>query len=349
MIKIIPKPYKLAFKYPFRISYSSREITEVLYLELHYQGFTGYGEAAFPPYLKENKESALKFLHQLELSHFNLDDPKPLLEYLQQFSPEQAVLRAGLEMAILDVWGKIHQKPAYRYFDLEHQQMPLSSYTFGLGDPDTLAQKKEESQDFHLIKIKLSGTDDDVNHVAGILKLTGKPFMVDLNQGWKNRKYALEMSKWLIDQGVVLIEQPFEVANFSDTSWLAERLEVPVIADEAIQNSNDLSKISNVYTGINVKLMKTGGLTDAYRLISQAKAKDMKILIGCMSESSCGVTAAAHLCSLADWADLDGPYLIRNDAFDGMKIQNGRVRISQIPGLGVRPNNNYPALQNPYG
>jgi L-alanine-DL-glutamate epimerase-like enolase superfamily enzyme len=164
---------------------------------------------------------------------------------------------------------------------------------------------------------------------------TDKPLCVDINQGWTDRVKALEMIHWLDEKGVVFVEQPMPKESRDDIAWLTARSPLPVIADEAIQTAADFKNVQGVYSGINVKLMKCGGMRPAYTMISMARALDMKVMIGCMTETSCAVTAAAQLSPLADWADLDGNLLISNDIFDGIKIREGKITLPDRPGIGV--------------
>jgi L-alanine-DL-glutamate epimerase-like enolase superfamily enzyme len=174
--------------------------------------------------------------------------------------------------------------------------------------------------------------------IQSVRSMTDKPICVDINQGWTDRKMALEMIHWLKEQGVVFVEQPMPKVLVDDTAWLTQNSPLPVIADEAIQTITDFKKVQGAYSGINVKLMKCGGLRAAYTMIGMARAVGMKVMIGCMTETSCAVTAAAQLSPLADWADLDGNLLIDNDVFDGIKIVDGKVTWPDRPGIGVIKN-----------
>jgi L-alanine-DL-glutamate epimerase-like enolase superfamily enzyme len=164
---------------------------------------------------------------------------------------------------------------------------------------------------------------------------TNKPICVDINQGWKDKIMALEMAQWLKEKGVVFIEQPMPKTSVDDTAWLTENSPLPIIADEAFQTIGDFKKVHGVYSGINIKLMKCGGLYSAYIMIKMARALDMKVMIGCMTETSCAVTAAAQLSPLVDWADLDGNLLINNDVFRGILIKDGKIVLPNTPGIGI--------------
>jgi L-alanine-DL-glutamate epimerase-like enolase superfamily enzyme len=187
------------------------------------------------------------------------------------------------------------------------------------------------SQGFQIFKLKLIN-ENPLDTISWFLQTTDKPFMVDANQSWTNNA---ELSGHYInlmfkDAGCLLMEQPFEKENWEKTSLLKTVSEVPIYADESCQRISDLEKVAENFSGVNIKLMKCGGITEAYQMIKKARQLKLKILIGCMSESSVGCTAAAHLSPLTDYADLDGPYLITNDPFDGMKIENGRIKLNVL-------------------
>jgi L-alanine-DL-glutamate epimerase-like enolase superfamily enzyme len=160
---------------------------------------------------------------------------------------------------------------------------------------------------------------------------------VDVNQGWKDRNYALDMAHWLHEKGVVFIEQPMPKELTDDIAWLTSGSPLPIVADEAVQRLSDLAKLHDAYSGVNIKLMKCTGMREAHKMIEFARAVGMKVMIGCMTETSCAVSAAAHLSPACDFADLDGPLLIKNDVFDGMKIVDGKVTLNDRPGIGIIP------------
>ena len=172
--------------------------------------------------------------------------------------------------------------------------------------------------------------------ITAIRSVTNKPLCVDVNQGWKDRQMALDMIHWLASQGVVFIEQPMSKLAIEDMAWLTENSPLPIMADEAVQTVGDLLSINKVYSGINIKLMKCGGMRNAFKMATMAKIMGMKVMIGCMTETSCAVSAAAQLSPLADWADLDGNLLISNDLFSGVQVINGKITLSDLPGIGVQ-------------
>jgi L-alanine-DL-glutamate epimerase-like enolase superfamily enzyme len=184
------------------------------------------------------------------------------------------------------------------------------------------------------LKIKV-GKENDEEIIGAVRSVTDKPIRVDANEGWKSKEEALEKIQWLKSQGVEFIEQPMPSDMLEETAWLRERVDMPVIADEAVKNASDIPILAKSYDGINIKLMKSGGMLEALRMIQMAKALKMKIMLGCMIESSVAISAAAHLSPYVDYADLDGNLLIRNDPFQGVGVDKGEFVFSDKPGLGV--------------
>jgi len=328
-------PYTLQLKHAFTLSTSSRTTTPVMLTEIEYEGVTGYGEASMPPYLGESQESVSKFLSLLNLSQFS--DPFLLidiLEYIDGIMPGNFAAKASVDIALHDLIGKLVGEPFYRLFGLNPDKTPLTSFTIGLDTPEIIKQKVTEAGPYKVLKIKL-GRDNDREMVEVIKSQTDKPLCVDVNQGWKDRNKALEMAVWLKEKGVLFLEQPMPKEMKDDIAWLTQRSPLPVIGDEAIQNISDLLNNRDIYSGINIKLMKCGGLNSAMKMINMARAFGMKVMIGCMTETSCAVSAAAQLSPLADWCDLDGNLLINNDPFTGVEIVDGKITLPERSGIGV--------------
>jgi len=192
----------------------------------------------------------------------------------------------------------------------------------------------KEAKDFPVLKIKV-GTENDEQLVTAVRDVTDKPLRVDANEGWHDKEQALEKIRWLQRMGVELIEQPLPAARVEETAWLRQRVDIPIVADEAVKRAEDIPLLAGAYDGINVKLMKAGGLQEALRMIHVARALKLKIMLGCMIESSVAISAAAHISPLVDWADLDGNLLISNDPFLGVTVDHGRLILDERPGLGV--------------
>lgn len=334
-------PYTLHFKHPFTIAHGSRATTDVVYVELEHEGVTGYGEAAMPPYVGESQQSVMTFLSQLRLAQFN--NPlhvDAILDYCDAAVPGNHAAKAAVDIALHDLAGKLSGKPLFRWWNLQREELPPTCITIGMDNPETIAQKVQEAHTFPVYKVKLGGAHDK-EIIRAIRACTSKPLMIDANQGWKDKNHALDMTHWLHEHNALLIEQPFPKTWRDETAWLRSKSPLPIIADEAVQRLADLDDIEGAYDGINIKLMKCTGLREARLMMERAKQSHLKILLGCMSESSCAVTAAAHLAHLADWTDLDGPLLITNDPFTGIAVTNGKIMLPELPGTGAAPNARY--------
>jgi L-alanine-DL-glutamate epimerase-like enolase superfamily enzyme len=195
-------------------------------------------------------------------------------------------------------------------------------------------QKVAEAAPYRVLKVKLgAGTDKEM--IETIRSVTDKPICVDVNQGWKDRNFALDMIHWLNERKIIFVEQPMPKEQADDIAWLTQNSPLPVIADEAVQTIKDVLSVKGVYSGINIKLMKCGGMNAAFKMAQLARATGMKVMLGCMTETSCAISAAAQLSPLADWADLDGNLLISNDCYDGVTITDGRLTLNEKPGIGV--------------
>ena len=290
-----------------------------------------------PPYLGETHATASAFLSKVDLSLF--DSPflmEDILQYVDQIAPGNYAAKASVDIALHDLVGKLIGQPWYRIWGLNPKRTPNTSFTIGIDKPGVVKSKTAEASAFKILKVKL-GKGNDREMITAVRSVTNIPLCVDVNQGWTDRQEALDMIFWLKEQGVVFIEQPMSKTAYADIAWLTQRSPLPVIADEAFQTVADLEKVNGVYNGINVKLMKCGGMRAAYTIMKMARALGMKVMIGCMTETSCAVTAAAQLSPLADWADLDGNLLIDNDLFSGIRIAEGRVMLPEEPGIGIRP------------
>ena len=336
MLTLRFKPYELQMKHVFTIAEGSRKTTPVMLTEIAFGEITGYGEASMPPYLGETHATASAFLSKVDLSPF--ESPflmEDILQYVDQIMPGNYAAKASVDIALHDLVGKLIGQSWHRIWGLNPKHTPNTSFTIGMDKPDVVKSKTEEASAFKILKVKLAeGNSREM--ITSVRSVTNVPLCVDVNQGWTDRQMALDMIFWLKEQGVVFIEQPMSKTAFADTSWLTQRSPLPVIADEAFQTAADLEKVKDAYSGINVKLMKCGGMRSAYTIMKMARALGMKVMIGCMTETSCAVTAAAQLSPLADWADLDGNLLIGNDLFSGIRIADGKVILPEEPGIGIR-------------
>lgn len=332
------EPYELKLRHAFNLAKNQRTTTPGVQVQIEYDGIVGYGEASMPPYLGENVESVCKYLNSLDLAQFS--DPfrfEDIHEYMDSVAPNDRAAKASVDIALHDLTGKIMGQPWYKIWGLNPEKAPNTSFTISYdADPKEMDAKIDETAPFKVVKIKM-GLNHDKEITEAFRKRSDVPICVDANQGWSDKHQALEMCKWLADRNCLFVEQPMPKEMFEETAWLRERSPLPIIADEYLQRLSDVKKASEAYDGINIKLMKSTGLHEAHKMATLARALGMKVMLGCMTETSCAVTAAAQLSPMVDWADLDGNLLIANDRFDGIKIVEGKVTIPDRPGIGVIP------------
>lgn len=336
-LKLSFKPNKLKLRHAFNLARNSRTTTPDVLVQLEYDGIVGYGEASMPPYLGESIESVTKFLGNLDLGQFN--DPfriEEILSYVDGTAPDNRAAKASVDIALHDLLGKIMGQPWYKIWGLSPEKTPNTSFTIGIDKADVVRQKVDEAAPYKVIKVKM-GLDNDKELVEIIRSKTDKPLCVDANQGWTDKEKALDMCHWLKERGCMFVEQPFDKKMIDETAWLRERSPLPIIADEFCQRIPDVMRAYQVYDGINIKLMKSTGLHEAYKMAVLAKSLGMKLMIGCMTETSCAISAAAQLAPMADWVDLDGNLLIANDSFDGVKVVDGKITLTDKPGIGATP------------
>jgi len=335
-MKLSFRPYELQLKHTFTVAGNSRNTTPVVLTEIEYEGLTGYGEASMPPYLGESQESVIRFLNKLDLGQFRdpfmLDD---ILSYVDGVDKENRAAKACVDIALHDLIGKLLDQPLWRLWGINPDNTPMTSFTIGIDTPEVVKQKTGEAAGFRILKVKLGGGNDR-EMIETVRSVTTVPLYVDVNQGWTDKYEALDMIHWLAGQGVQFVEQPLPKEAVDDMAWLTQNSPLPIMADEAFQRLGDVAPFRDVYSGINIKLMKSTGLREAHKMITVARALDMKVMIGCMTETSCAVSAASQLSPLVDWADLDGNLLISNDLFTGMEVIDGKVTLNEWPGIGIR-------------
>lgn len=331
------KPYELTLRHAFNLAKSSRTTTPDVLVQLEYDGIIGYGEASMPPYLGESIKSVCEFLSKVDLSQFS--DPfrmEEILEYVDNIAPDNRAAKASVDIALHDLLGKIMGQPWYKIWGLSPEKAPNTSFTIGIDTAEVVRQKVDEAAPYKVLKVKM-GLDNDRELVEIIRSKTDRPICVDANQGWTDKEKALEMCEWLAERNCLFVEQPFPKEMVDETLWLRERSPLPLIADEFLQRLSDVARAREAYDGINIKLMKSTGMHEAYKMAVLARGFGMRVMLGCMTETSCAISAAAQLAPMVDWADLDGNLLISNDCFDGMKIVDGKVTLTDKPGIGCTP------------
>ena len=329
-------PYELKLKHVFTVASYSRTTTPDVQVEIEYEGVTGYGEASMPPYMGQTVDTVMAFLRKVDLEQFS--DPfglEDILAYVDSLSPGDTAAKAAVDIALHDLVGKLLGAPWYKIWGLNKEKTPSTTFTIGIDTPDVVRGKtREVAGQFNILKVKL-GRDNDKEMIRTIRSVSALPIAVDANQGWSDRQYALDMIHWLKEQGIVMIEQPMPKEQLDDIAWITQQSPLPVFADESLQRLNDVTALKGAFTGINIKLMKCTGMREAWKMVTLARALDMKVMVGCMTETSCAVSAAAQLSPVVDFADLDGNLLISNDRFKGMEVINGKITLNDLPGIGV--------------
>jgi len=329
-------PYELQLQHVFTVASYSRTTTPDVQVEIEYDGFVGYGEASMPPYLGQTVESVTTFLNKVNLEQFSdpfqMDD---ILTYVDSLSPGDAAAKAAVDIALHDLVGKLLGVPWYKIWGLNPTKTPNTTFTIGIDTADVVREKTRECADkFKILKVKV-GLDNDYEMIETIREITDLPIAVDANQGWTNKEKALEEIFWLKEHGIVMVEQPMPKEMIDDIAWIRERSPLPIYADEAIQRLKDIPSIKGAYDGINIKLMKCTGMREAWKMANYASAEGMRVMVGCMTETSCACSAAAQLSPVVDFADLDGNLLISNDRFEGMIVVDGKITLPDRPGIGV--------------
>jgi len=318
------QPFELLLKHTFTIAKFSRTSTPVMLLQVEHEGQIGYGEASMVPYMGESFETATDFLRKVDAKEFKYPfDFAATIAYLDSIAPGNPAIKAGIDIALHDLDGKLQQKPCWQVLGSDRSKMPLTSFTIGIDTPEVMIQKVKENPDCHIIKVKL-GRDSDRELIKTIRSVTDLPLFVDANQGWTDLQQSLDMTHWLHEQGVLLIEQPMLKTDPDSNAWLTERSPIPIIGDESVQRLADVEKAKGVYHGINIKLMKSAGMYEAHQMIKKARELDLKVMIGCMSETSCATLAAAALAPQCDWVDLDGPFLTSNNPYEMPEFRDGK-------------------------
>lgn len=330
------RPYTLEMKHVFTVASLSRTTTPVVLVEIEYDGIIGYGEATMPPYLGESQESVMAFLKRVDLSKY--DNPfelETILADIDALAFHNASAKAAVDIALHDLVGKIIGQPWYNIWGYDKQKAPNTTFTIGIDKAAVVKEKTKEASGFKILKVKL-GKDNDKEMIEAVRSVTNVPLTADPNQGWKDKYYALEMIHWLKEKGVVYVEQPMAKEKYDDHAWLTERSPLPILADESCQRFSDIPSIKGAYSGFVIKLMKCTGMREAHKMVTLARSFGMKIMLGCMTETSCAISAASHLSPMVDWADLDGMLLIKNDLFTGTTVKDGKLVLTDLPGIGVK-------------
>lgn len=338
------KDFTAEMKYTFSISGSSRNSTPIVLTKMQWCGFTGYGEASMPPYLGESHASVNAFLKDVAekvlpryTDAFLLED---ILAEVDALAPGNCAAKASVDIALHDLLGKIMGQPWWKIWGFNPENTPYTCYTIGYDASDDIVKKKtSEASWSRYLKVKLGQSDTEDRRMMRLIReiCPDTPVYVDANQGWKDRIYAAEMACWLAENGVVMIEQPMPKDDIEGNGYVNSKSPVPIVADESCQRLADITGLQGAFRGINIKLMKCTGMHEAREMITLAHSLGMDTMIGCMTETSAAISAAAQLAPKMRWADLDGNILIANDCFSGMKLHDGKITLENLPGIGAEP------------
>lgn len=328
----------LTLKRPFRIARGSSDWRQTVVLRIESKGVVGWGEGAPNPRYGESPQLVMEKLESAlpHLASLNLEEREAFLEAAgAQVEGVWSALQA-VDLAVHDWWAKRQCRPLYRCLGVDPLTMPPTSMTIGIDQPQEVARQAMEAAGFYILKLKL-GSDHDREMVQALRAVDRRPLWVDANEGWDDRELALREIEWLARQGVEMVEQPLPAARFEDLAWLKQRSPLPLFADESFPGGGALEPLAEAFHGVNVKLAKCGGILPALRAMERAKALGLKVMVGCMVESSCGIAGAAHIAPLADLVDLDSNLYLTRDPFCGHPVVEGRISLTPLPGLGVVP------------
>jgi len=328
------KKYTLVLKHTFSISRESHDFQDTLIVALTLNDQTGYGEATSNPYYKITAESLIKEIEGIrnEIESFNFSTPGDFHEFLTPKGLSNFAICA-LDLAAHDLYGKLLGKPLYEIWGTNLDHYPITNYTIGIAEIDTMVAKMKEKP-WPIYKIKL-GTENDVQIIRELRKHTDAIFRIDANGAW-TAKETITNSPQLKDLGVEFLEQPLKADNWEGMEKVMHHCVLPVIADESCIVASDVEQCGLHFNGINIKLTKCGGLTPALRMIAHAKSLGLKVMVGCMTESTVGISAIAQLLPQLDYVDMDGALLLKSDIATGIQInENGTLVFPKLGGSGI--------------
>ncbi|GIL19726.1 MAG: dipeptide epimerase [Candidatus Jettenia caeni] len=330
------RPLSLKLRHTFKIARETRSIQDNIVVELKDEdGISGLGEAAPTSFFGESILSVAAVCNESTDVLKNADpfQTEDITRSLANKFPGNSAARAAIDIALHDIVGKKLKIPLYKLLGLNRTGEKATSFTIGIDTLEKMCEKVDEVKDFSILKIKV-GIKNDIEILKELRKITKAIFRVDANTGWTVDE-AIKKLNIMEELGVELVEQPFPIGNILSLRGIRDRVKIPVFADEDVKNAGDIPAISGVVDGINIKLMKCGGIREALRMIHTARAHNLKVMIGCNIESSLSITAAAHLISLVDYVDLDGHLLVTNDPYLGVTVDKGKLLLPEGNGLGV--------------
>ncbi|MEN8162699.1 MAG: dipeptide epimerase [Acidobacteriota bacterium] len=332
MMQLRHNAFDLQLRHTFRLARGGSDSRRVLVVEIEHDGLIGRGEAAPIARYGQDAESAAR---AAEAMLARIEDPRVFESAANRTAVAgQPAAEAAIDMALRDLAGKKRGVPLYEMMGIDPGTMPVTSFTIGMDTPEIVEQKVREAEDYAVLKVKL-GSAEDRQVLETARRFTDRPIRVDANEGWALDD-ALGRLEWLEEMGVEFVEQPLPAGQLAEMKELKKRSPLPLMADEDVGRAEDIPRLAEAFDGINIKLMKCGGLGEALRMIHVARAHGLKVMLGCMIETSMAITAAAHIAPLVDYVDLDGNLLITNDPFIGAEVRDGRLVLPSEPGLGVK-------------
>ena len=334
--QLTTKIVRLNLQHTWTTTMWSSQYRDTLHTAFTRDGITGRGEGA--PIVRYHEDAvsaqkAVESVRELLLGADPMQFSKTMAEVFRRVPGEWAA-KSAIDIALMDWVGQKLGIPLYSYFGFDPKDAPVTTFSIGIDTPEITKQKTLEAADYPVLKVKVGLATDEAT-IEAVRSVTKKPLRVDANEGWKDKEEAVRKINWLEKMGVEFIEQPMPAEMLEETRWVRSRVHIPVIADEACQHAADIPKLRESYDGVNVKLDKSGGMLEAFRMVQIAKALGMKTMLGCMISSSVTVTAAAHLSPLVDYCDLDGNLLIANDPYRGVRVEKGKLVLPKGPGLGL--------------
>ncbi len=334
MMKLNYFSHNLPFKYPFTTARGTKTHQPTLIVELDFMGIKGYGEAPAIVYYNITVESMIAELEskRLVIEKYALQDPERFWHFLHHLFPTNNFLVCALDMAGWDLYGKMQNKPLHKIWNLNFTTDIVTDYTLGIDTIEKMVEKLKDNP-WPIYKVKMGG-ENDIQMIEALRKETDKPIRVDVNSGWTVEEAIIKIPI-LKTLGIEFVEEPIERFNYEGMKLVKEKSVLPLMADESCVKETDVDICATCYDGINIKLTKCGGITPALRMIENARKLGLKIMLGCMNESSVGSAAMAQLQPLVDYIDADGPLLLSQDVATGLSYDNGKVIVSEINGLGI--------------
>ncbi|MFZ5515078.1 MAG: dipeptide epimerase [Candidatus Zhuqueibacterota bacterium] len=327
---------QLTLNHTFAVANSSKKSVENTFVRIQSDDYVGYGEAAPSYFYHENTASIRRVLETAipMLQHFQASI-QLMMDQIGEAIPGNFAAKTGIELALLDLVAKRKMVSIRELFGIKNDRSLTTSFTIGIDNLDVIKAKVIAAKDYPILKVKL-GTREDYEIIKAIRSITDKKLRIDANEGW-TKEEAVEKINWLETQNVELIEQPLPADEIANTAWIRERVNLPLFADESVKRSGDIEPLAEAFDGINIKLMKCGGVHEAVNMAKTARRFHLSTMLGCFIESSLAITAAAHIAPLFDYIDLDGALLLKNDPFAGVTFANGQFTLPDKYGIGAEP------------